>query len=142
MNVATLTGRLGGEPEITEFNDTGKKQAVVSIATKRRTGRRKGEEITTDWHRVKIIDSDTVANYVIPYLHTGTLVSVTGELTYEHNRSSQDPTNKSKFAQIIVSDPRGVQILAQSSQHRSDQRDGDDAIAPRDLSGDEPAQGV
>lgn len=133
MNVTTLTGRVGNDPEITEFNDTGKRQAVLSIATKRRTGRRKGEDQTTDWHRVKIIDTDTVTNYVEPYIHKGALVSITGELTYEPNRSSQDPANKSKFAQIVVSDPRGIIIHARSSQHAGDYR-GDEPVESADLS--------
>ncbi len=141
MNVVTLSGRVGNEPEITTFSDTGKKQAVLSIATKRRTGRRKGEDVTTDWHRVKILDSDTITNFVVPYVHSGTLVSITGELTYEPLRSSQDPTNKGKFAQIIVTDPRGIQILAQSTQYRSDQRDERTEVDLQDQSADE-AQGA
>ena len=114
MNVTTLTGNVGKDPEIKTFPDSGRKTATISLATKRRTSRRAGEEETTDWHRVVVNDTKLVETYVEPFIRKGTLIGVTGELTYEKFRprdaSGAGQEREVKITQIVVTDPRGVQI--------------------------------
>lgn len=114
MNVVTLIGNVGREPEIRTFPDTGRKTAIISLATKRRTPRRANEEESTDWHRVLIADSALVESYIEPYVQKGALIGVTGELTYEKFRPKDDKgvaqDREIKLTQIVVTDPRGVRI--------------------------------
>lgn len=114
MNVTTLTGNVGKDPEIKTFPDTGRKQAIISLATKRRSSRRAGEDETTDWHRVVVNDTKLVETYVEPYVRKGALIGITGELTYEKFRPKDaagiEQDREVKITQIVVTDPRGVQI--------------------------------
>ncbi len=137
MNSVTLTGNVGKDPEIKTFPDTGKTHAVLSLATKRRTGRRSGEKETTDWHRVIITDTNLVKNYVEPYIAKGAMISVTGELTYETFVPKDAPERGPiKMAQIIVSDPRGVNIQIMAPSRNLDAKVTEDFVgegAPTDV---------
>ena len=59
-----LIGNLGNDPEIKETNN-GKKYAVLSIATKIKTGANDEETL---WHRVVVWNESTIDKYIIPYI--------------------------------------------------------------------------
>jgi single stranded DNA-binding protein len=114
MNTVSITGNVGRDPDVKTFQDTGRKTCVLSIATKRRTTRRKGEKESTDWHRVVITDTGLIESYIEPYIRKGALIAVTGELVYENFRKRDangvPEERETKLAQIVVTDPRGVII--------------------------------
>lgn len=88
VNKAIIMGRLGGDPEIKNF-DNGNSVCSFSVATSdtwkdKETGEKKER---TDWHRVAIFNEGLI-KVAEQYLHKGDLVYLEGEIRtrkYEKN---------------------------------------------------------
>lgn len=71
MNIATLAGRLGRDPETKDIN--GKQLTKFSVATK-------GYGAHTDWHNIETWGK--TAELAAKYLQKGSMVGVIGSIRY------------------------------------------------------------
>lgn len=98
-NLVTLTGHLGNDPVVNEF-DNGKKKAFFTMATAFNFKNKEGEKINqTDWH--SLVAWGKLAETVQTFLHKGDKVSVTGRINY-HNYTDKAGVKKI-FTEIIMS---------------------------------------
>lgn len=108
MNIVTIAGRLGKDPE-TRFTQGGQKVTSFSVAT---SIRRKGQEETL-WWRVTVWGDRF--DKMISYLKKGSAVIVNGEMNLSHyndrdgkNQTSLEITADSlRFSPFGKSDPEG-----------------------------------
>jgi single-strand DNA-binding protein len=97
-NQVQLIGRLGADPEVSEFS-TGKK-AHMRIATSETYKNKSGEKVTdTQWHNV--VAWNKSAEYVQNYLKKGVEVMVVGKLV---NRSYEDKNGITRYITEVVAD--------------------------------------
>jgi single-strand DNA-binding protein len=75
MNIVTLLGRIGKEPE-TRYTQSGMCVCNVSLATSKKI---KGEDKTA-WHR--LVAFDKTAELIGQYVHKGDQLGVEGEISY------------------------------------------------------------
>ena len=104
MNIAHLTGRVGGDPEIRTLNN-GDRVANFSLATEekwkdRDTGEKRSR---TTWHPVVVFVPGTV-KFLESYVRKGDLIQVTGMIRVEE-WTDQD-NKKRRATKIGVSNPR------------------------------------
>jgi single-strand DNA-binding protein len=91
-NKVQLIGNLGSKPEI-KNTETGKKKAVMSIATSETYRNSDGEKVTeTYWHRV--VAWGKLAEIAEKYLDKGKEVAIEGKLV---NRSYTDKSGSKKY---------------------------------------------
>ena len=111
-NQVQLVGRLGANPEISEFS-SGSKKAFMSIATSETYKNKSGEKVTdTQWHHV--IAWNATANFANSYLNKGTEVMVQGKLV---NRSYEDKTGTTRYVTEVVADQ--MMIISKKEQKES-----------------------
>ena len=103
MNIAHLTGRIGGDPEIRTLNN-GDRVANFSLATEERwKDRQTGEKRTkTTWHPVVVYQPGTV-KFLESYVRKGDLIQVTGMIRVEEWTDQND--QKRRATKIGVSTP-------------------------------------
>lgn len=95
-NRVQLTGNLGKDPEIRQF-DSGK-LATFSLATREDYWTKAGEQASqTQWHRISAWGK--VAERIEAELKKGTFVSIEGRL---RNRSYTDKDGAKKFVTEII----------------------------------------
>jgi len=103
MNVVTLVGNLGKDPEVV-VTQGGLKIAKFSIATSRTV---KGEKVT-DWHNITVFDKQ--ADVIEKYVKKGDKVGVVGTITYDtyENKEGVKQTRTVIIAsQIQLLTPKG-----------------------------------
>ena len=85
LNQATLIGRLGTDPEMTQVNGTNKTK--LRIATSRKYKDKNGElQEKTQWHNISVWGNQ--AESCAKYLTKGRMVCVVGEI--EYSKSEKD----------------------------------------------------
>lgn len=98
-NKVSLTGNLGHDPEIKEF-ESGKTIAKLSLATSETYKTAEGKKVTdTQWHN--LVAWGSTAKYAEENLKKGAEISVEGKLVY---RNYEDKNGiKKTITEIIVS---------------------------------------
>ncbi len=88
LNVVTLVGRVGGDPDVKYF-DSGSVKCKLTLAVNRRT--REGEQ--TDWFNLELWGktAEVAANYV----HKGSLIGVKGSLKFDRWSDRNTGVNRS-----------------------------------------------
>ncbi len=98
-NQVQLIGRLGADPEMSEFS-TGSKKTNMSVATSETYKNKSGEKVTdTQWHHVVAWNGN--ANYAKAYLTKGTEVMIQGKLV---SRSYEDKNGTTRYITEVVAD--------------------------------------
>lgn len=96
MNIATIMGRIGQNPQIREVRGT--KFASFSVATSKRYTKGNGEKVeTTTWHRIKGIGKicETIERSVVK----GAEVFIVGEI---ENGSYEKDGQKINTSEIVI----------------------------------------
>ncbi|NJL06836.1 MAG: single-stranded DNA-binding protein [Methylacidiphilales bacterium] len=99
INMATLQGRVGGDPEIRSLNSVAK-VANFSVATSeawkdKATGEKKEK---TEWHRV-VVWNDGLVGVLEKYLRKGMVVTVIGQI---ETREWEKDGVKRRSTEIVV----------------------------------------
>jgi len=89
INVVTLVGRVGGDPDMKYF-ESGKVKCQLTLAVRRRS--RKTDE--PDWFTLELWDK--VAEVAGHYVRKGTLIGVKGSLKFDSWSDRQTGANRSK----------------------------------------------
>jgi len=98
-NQVQLIGRLGADPEMSEFS-TGNKKVHMSVATSETYKNKSGERVTeTQWHNVIAWNGN--ANYAKAYLSKGTEVMIQGKLS---SRKYDDKNGTTRYITEVVAD--------------------------------------
>ena len=111
MNKAIMIGRITQDPEV-RVTTTGKKVAVVTLATDRRMKNKDGDKVA-DFHTVVIWNK--LAELAEKYLFKGDRLSVVGEV---QNRSYEAKDGSKRYITEIVADeiefltPKGAKVKA------------------------------
>jgi len=102
MNVITLVGRLGRDPEVKTLT-TGTLVAEFTMAVNKRFKPKDGGP-DADWFRVKTFGKS--AEFVENYITKGRLVAVTGRM---ESRKYQDKDGNNREAwEVVAEDVRGL----------------------------------
>ena len=110
MNIATIVGRLGRNPE--EFNGG----ARLSVATnERKKDPERGWVKYPEWHRVVVFGKQ--AEFVVGYLEKGSIVAIRGSL---HTNKWEDKAGIPRYTTEIIAD--SVESV------RDSVRDGDESF--------------
>jgi single-strand DNA-binding protein len=91
MNIVTLVGRVGKDPELKQFGDN--QIAKFSLAT-----RRLSKDAPTDWHNIDAWNK--TAEIVGKYVKKGDMLAVTGRIEY----SAVDKDGKKTTYTNIIAD--------------------------------------
>ncbi|MBO3458136.1 single-stranded DNA-binding protein [Aetokthonos hydrillicola Thurmond2011] len=90
INLVILVGRVGSDPEIKYFQDSGSVVCKMPLAVNRRT--RNNDQ--PDWFNLELWGktAETAGNYV----RKGSLIGVTGSLKFEHWQDRSTGANRSR----------------------------------------------
>ena len=102
MNKTVLSGRVGQDPTITDFQNGGK-VAQFTLATKERGFTTKdGKEIpeVTDWHNI-VVKQSGLAKVCQQYVKKGTPLLIVGKV---RTRSYQDNVGQTRYITEIIVD--------------------------------------
>jgi single-strand DNA-binding protein len=116
MNIITLIGRVGRDPQVQRF-DNGSKIAQFSLATSEKwkdkaTGEKKER---TQWHQVKV-QGDGLVGVVEAYVSKGDMLAITGALEY---REWEKDGIKRVSAEILVGMKGQLELLGGKQSERS-----------------------
>jgi single-strand DNA-binding protein len=102
INVVTLVGRAGRDPEVKYF-ESGTVKCTLTLAVDR-IGKNSDQP---DWFNLELWgkDAEIVGNYV----HKGSLIGVKGSLKFEYWQDRNTGANCSK--PVIKVEPRGIRLL-------------------------------
>ena len=90
INLVILVGRVGSDPEIKYFQDSGSVVCKMPLAVDRRT--RNSEQ--PDWFNLELWGK--TAEIAGNYVRKGSLIGVTGSLKFEHWQDRGTGANRSK----------------------------------------------
>ena len=107
-NQSSLTGNLGGDPEI-RFFDSGKSKASFRIAVST------GKESAPDWFDIECWNAS--AERAVDRLRKGSRVVVSGSLKQERWQDGQSGTQRSK----VVLNAESIEIIERSPQQPQQQ---------------------
>ena len=111
MNKAIMIGRITADPEV-RVTTTGKKVAVVTLATDRRMKNKDGEKVA-DFHTVVMWNK--LADLAEKYLFKGDKLCVEGEI---QNRTYEAKDGSKRYITEIIADeiefltPKGAKVRA------------------------------
>ncbi len=90
INLVILVGRVGGDPEVKYFQDSGSVVCKMTLAVARRT--RNSDQ--PDWFNLELWGktAEVAGNYV----RKGSLIGVSGSLKFEHWQDRTTGTNRSR----------------------------------------------
>jgi single-strand DNA-binding protein len=120
LNLVTLVGRAGKDPEMRYF-DSGKIKCALTLAVNRL--KRKGEEDKPDWFDLEIWGK--TAEIAGEYVRKGSLIGITGSLSF--SRWQDKATQEAKERPVIKVDR--VELLGSKRDSNSDESelpDGDE----------------
>jgi single-strand DNA-binding protein len=120
LNLVTLVGRAGKDPEMRYF-DSGKIKCALTLAVNRL--KRKGEEDKPDWFDLEIWGK--TAEITGEYVRKGSLIGITGSLSF--SRWQDKTTQEAKERPVIKVDR--VELLGSkrdSNSGESELPDGDE----------------
>jgi len=110
MNFIILGGRTGRAPEI-RLTATGKKMAILSLATSKRVG----DETKTLWHRVILWDKQ--ADVCEKWVGKGDSIFVQGEINYSEY---QDSDGKARRSTEIIA--RNIELVGNNKHNTPKER--------------------
>lgn len=118
MNIITLIGRVGRDPEIKTF-ESGDKIANFSLATSekwkdKKSGERKEK---TEWHNITV-RGDGLVGVVESYVHKGDMLAIKGTLQY---REWEKDGQKRTTAEIVVGMKGELMMLGSKSDKSNDE---------------------
>lgn len=118
VNVVTLVGNLGQDPEIRQFPNGGR-MAKISLATKSTwVDRQSGERKTaTEWHNV--VFNGKLAEIAENYLHKGMRVYIKGSLRTRSYENQQQQTVRK--TEIVAQEMRMLGSAPQQQQGQNPQ---------------------
>lgn len=89
VNVVTLVGRVGGDPDVKYF-ESGSVKCSLTLAVRRRSGR----DDQPDWFSLELWGktAEVAANYV----RKGSLIGVSGSLKFDHWQDRATGANRSR----------------------------------------------
>ena len=95
MNKVFLTGNVGKDPEITNFEGGGKVAQFTLATTERGFKTRDGHEIpdSTDWHNI-VVRKTGLAGVCEQYVKKGTRLNIEGKIK---TRQYQDQDGKTRY---------------------------------------------
>lgn len=97
MNLVILTGNVGADPEVKEF-DSGAKVVSLNLATTKKYKDKSGEmQSKTEWHRLKAWNK--TAELIQKWIKKGSKIGIEGELQYS---MSENNGQKTYYTDIIV----------------------------------------
>lgn len=107
MNIITLIGRVGREPEVKSF-PSGGQIVTFSLATSERYKDKSGEKVEkTQWHSITV-RSDGLQKVVENYVNKGDMLAVSGQLEY---RQWEKDGVKMTSAEIVVGMGGKIELL-------------------------------
>ena len=123
MNVISIVGRLGDDPEVFDARRSDSVVCNMSVATTDGWG----DNQQTNWH--KVICFNKTAEFAEDYLKKGDLVAVQGSMRY---RKWEDRDGNNRIAAEIVAN-QVTSLTSKDDRERRDRRsDGDDRGRDRD----------
>lgn len=105
MNICRISGPLGKDPDIVQFQESGSYEATLTVATHRTKNRQR----ITDWHTVVVKISDLVETEIRLNARKGMVVEIEGELIYENFTNSANVNIR--LPKIIVRDKAKFLLL-------------------------------
>lgn len=130
FNQLILTGRVGGDPKIKEF-ENGRIQAAFSLATSDKWTDKESGKIKerTEWHRVVIFKKELIEKVIIPYVKKGDLLQVYGPLRSRHPKDEHGTPNEDvTIWELVINWDGGVVLFPK----RDGKRQFPDADGPDD----------
>ncbi len=115
LNVVTLVGRAGKEPEVRYF-DSGSVKCTLTLAVDRMS--RNNDQ--PDWFSLELWGKD--AEVAAQYVRKGSLIGVKGSLKFE--TWTDRTTGAHRSAPIIKVEPRGLRLLGSKRDQESGGMDG------------------
>ena len=107
MNIITLIGRVGREPEVKSF-PSGGQIVTFSLATSERYKDKSGEKVEkTQWHSITV-RADGLQKVVENYVNKGDMLAVSGQLEY---RQWEKDGVKMTSAEIVVGMGGKIELL-------------------------------
>ena len=107
MNIITLIGRVGREPEVKSF-PSGGQIVTFSLATSERYKDKSGEKVEkTQWHNI-VVRADGLQKVVENYVNKGDMLAVSGQLEY---RQWERDGVKMTSAEIVVGMGGKIELL-------------------------------
>jgi len=111
-NQVQLIGRLGADPEMSEFS-TGGRKTQMRIATSETYKNKSNEKVTdTQWHNV--IAWNNTATFAKTYLTKGTEIMIQGKLS---NRTYEDKNGTTRYITEVVADQ--IMIIQKKEEEAS-----------------------
>lgn len=124
MNKAILIGRAGKDPEVRRL-EGGTSVARFSLATSKKFTNKNGEKIeSTQWHN--LVFWGKLAEICEKYVHKGSLLSVTGEISY---RDYEDKDGNKKYITEITCDE--MEMLGKKDESDETMERAERAAAPK-----------
>lgn len=119
MNVITLIGRVGRDPEVKSF-PSGGQIVTFSLATPERYKDKSGEKVEkTQWHNI-VVRADGLQKVVENYVSKGDMLAVSGQLEY---RQWERDGVKMTSADIIVGMGGKIELLGGKQSERDNDRE-------------------
>lgn len=100
MNKAVLSGRVGQDPKITDFQNGGKVAQFTLATTERGFTTRDGKQIpdVTDWHNI-VVKRTGLAGVCEQFVKKGTPLLIVGKI---QTRQYQDNAGQTRYVTEIV----------------------------------------
>ena len=100
MNTVVLSGRLGADPKVTNFDNGGKSASFNIAVTERSYKKQDGTEVPekTDWFRIETGRSG-IAGVIEKYLKKGSFVLIEGKL---RNREWENKEGVKQYATVVT----------------------------------------
>lgn len=119
MNIITLIGRVGRDPEVKSF-PSGGQIVTLSLATSERYKDKSGEKVEkTQWHNI-VVRADGLQKVVENYVSKGDMLAVSGQLEY---RQWERDGVKMTSADIIVGMGGKIELLGGKQSERDNDRE-------------------
>ena len=119
MNIITLIGRVGRDPEVKSFASGGQ-IVTLSLATSERYKDKSGEKVEkTQWHNI-VVRADGLQKVVENYVSKGDMLAVSGQLEY---RQWERDGVKMTSADIIVGMGGKIELLGGKQSERDNDRE-------------------
>lgn len=102
MNKTVLSGRVGQDPKITDFQNGGKVAQFTLATTERGFTTRDGKQIpdVTDWHNI-VVKRTGLAGVCEQYVKKGTPLLIVGKI---QTRQYQDNAGQTRYVTEIVAE--------------------------------------
>lgn len=102
MNKAVLSGRVGQDPKITDFQNGGKIAQFTLATTERGFKTQDGRDIpeVTDWHQI-VVKRSGLADIVERFVKKGTPLLIEGKI---RTRTYQDNAGQNRYVTEVIAE--------------------------------------